>query len=131
MATEEKDVKALAEANALSKSGKHKEAFAAYDAFLKEYPSSKLAPQALYGMGYSQFALKNYKSSIATQQKLIDAHPDSDQAPEAMYNMANSQIQLGQVTNAKKSLRDLIAKHPNAEIIPTAQKRLKALEALK
>lgn len=131
MATEEKDVKALAEANALSKSGKHKEAFAAYDAFLKEYPSSKLAPQALYGMGYSQFALKNYKSSIATQQKLIDAHPDSDQAPEAIYNMANSQIQLGQVTNAKKSLRDLIAKHPNAEIIPTAQKRLKALEALK
>jgi len=130
VAVEEKDAKALAEANALSQSGKHKEAFAAYDAFLKEFASSKLAPEALYGMGYSQFVLKNYKSSIVTQQKLLDTHPDSDKAPEAMYSMANSQIQLGQVTNAKKTLRDLIAKHPNAEIAPTAQKRLKALEAL-
>lgn len=129
--TDEKDVKAFAEAEALSQSAKHKEAFAAYDAFLKEYPTSKRASDALYGMGYSQFALKNYKSSIATQQKLLEAHPDSAKAPDAMYNMANSQIQLGQVTNAKKTLRELISKHPNAEIIPSAQKRLKALEALK
>jgi TolA-binding protein len=90
-----------------------------------------LAPDALYGMGYSQFALKNYKSSIATQQKVVDLHPDSPKVPDAMYNMANSQIQLGQVTNAKKTLRSLIEKHPNAEIIPSAQKRLKTLEALK
>ena len=128
---EEKDVKAFAEADVLSKSAKHKEAFAAFDAFLKEYPNSKLAPDALYGMGYSQFALKNYKSSIATQQKVIDLHPESAKVPDAMYNMANSQIQLGQVTNAKKTLRSLIEKHPNAEIIPSAQKRLKTLEALK
>lgn len=130
-AVEEKDVKAFAEADALTKSAKHKEAFAAYDAFLKEYPTSNFVPDALYGMGYAQFALKNYKSSIATQQKLIDGHADHPRVPEAMYNVANSQIQLGQVTNAKKTLKELIAKHPNAEVIPTAQKRLKALEALK
>jgi TolA-binding protein len=48
-----------------------------------------------------------------------------------MFNMANSQIQLGQVTNAKKTLRTLIAKYPDAEATPSAQKRLKALEAIK
>ncbi len=128
---EEKDVIAFADADSLSKSAKHKEAFAAFDTFLKEYPGSKLAPDALYGMGYSQFALKNYKSSIATQQKVIDLHPTSPKAPDAMYNQANSQIQLGQVTNAKKTLRSLVDKHPNAEITPSAQKRLKALEGLK
>lgn len=128
---EEKDAKAFADADALSKSAKHKEAFAAFDTFLKEHPTSKLAPDALYGMGYSQFALKNYKSSIATQQKVIDLHPDSPKVPDAMYNMANSQIQLGQVTSAKKTLRDLIAKHPDATVTPSAQKRLKALEGLK
>jgi tol-pal system protein YbgF len=128
---EEKDVKAFADADSLSKSAKHKEAFAAFDGFLKEYPNSKLVPDALYGMGYSQFALKNYKSSIATQQKVVDLHPTSPKVPEAMYNQANSQIQLGQVTNAKKTLRNLIEKHPDAEITPSAQKRLKALEGLK
>ncbi|OYY50049.1 MAG: tol-pal system protein [Methylophilales bacterium 28-44-11] len=128
---EEKDVKAFAEAEALTKSVKHKEAFAAYDAFLKEYPTSKLVPDALFGMGYAQFALKNYKSSIATQQKLMDAYAEHAKAPEAMYNVANSQIQLGQITNAKKTLKELMVKYPNAEVIPTAQKQLKALEALK
>lgn len=128
---EEKDIKAFAEADSLSKSAKHKEAFTAFDSFLKDYPNSKLAPDALYGMGYTQFALKNYKSSIATQQKVIDLHAESPKVPDAMYSMANSQIQLGQVTNAKKTLRDLVAKYPDAEVTPNAQKRLKMLEALK
>ena len=128
---EEKDAKAFADANALSQSAKHKEAFAAFDAFLKEYPNSKLVADALYGMGYSQFALKNYKSSIATQQKVIDLHPDSSKVPDAMFNMANGQIQLGQVSSAKKTLRDLVAKYPDAALTPSAQKRLKALEAIK
>jgi len=118
-------------ANGLSKESKHKEAFNAYDKFLKDYPNSTFAADAKYGLGYSQFALKNYKSSMATQQKLIDAHPESPKVPDAMLNMANSQIQLGLVPGAKKTLRDLIAKFPNSDVIPTAQKRLKALEAIK
>lgn len=118
-------------ANGLSRESKHKDAFNAYDKFLKDYPNSALAPEAKYGLGYSQFALKNYKSAIATQQKLIDMHQDSPKVPDAMFNMANSQIQLGQVSNAKKTLRDLVAKFPNSEVTPTAQKRLKALEAIK
>lgn len=128
---EEKDLKAFADADSLSKSAKHKEAFAAFDSFLKLYPTSKLAPDALYGMGYSQFALKSYKSSIATQQKVLDLHPDSAKVPDAMFNMANSQIQLGLVANAKRTLRELIAKFPDAAVTPAAQRRLKALEAIK
>ncbi len=118
-------------ANGLSKESKHKDAFNAYDKFLKDYPNSTLAAEATYGLGYSQFALKNYKSSIATQQKVIDLHPESPKVPDAMLNMANSQIQLGLVPGAKKTLRDLIAQFPNSEVTPTAQKRLKALEAIK
>ncbi|MDO9150017.1 MAG: YbgF trimerization domain-containing protein [Methylotenera sp.] len=118
-------------ANGLSKESKHKDAFNAYDKFLKDYPTSSYAHEAMYGLGYSQFALKNYKSSIATQQKLIDTYADSPKLPDAMFNMANSQIQLGLVLGAKKTLRDLIAKFPNSELTPTAHKRLKALEAIR
>ena len=128
---EEKDVVAFSEAESLSKSAKHREAFAAFDLFLKEHPTSRLVPDALYNMGYSQFSLKNYKSSIATQQKLVVMHPESVKVPDALYNMANSQIQISQIANAKKTLKDLIDKHPTAEIIPSAQKRLKMLDAFK
>ena len=118
-------------ANGLSKEGKHKDAFTAYDKFLKDYPASSFAPDAIYGLGYSQFALRSYKSAIATQQKLLDLHGTSPKVPDAMFNIANSQIQLGQVTNAKKTLKELVAKYPNAEVTPSAQKRLKALEAIR
>lgn len=118
-------------ADGLSREGKHKDAFSAYDKFLKDYPSSPLVPEAHYGMGYSQYGLKSYKAAIATQQKLISQYPESLKVPFAMMNIANSQIQLGQVTSAKKTLRDLIAKFPNSDVTPTAQKRLKALEAIK
>ena len=128
---ESEEEKQLEAANALSKDAKHKDAFAAYDKFLKDFPGSALAADAMYGLGYSQFALKNYKSAIATQQKLLDAHPDSAKAPDAMMNMANSQIQLGQVAAAKKTLRELVKKFPNSEVTPTAQKRLKALESIR
>lgn len=127
---ESEEQKHLAQAQALSKEAKHKEAFAAYDKFLKDYPQSTSAADAMYGLGYSQFALKNYKSSIATQQKLLDSYPTSSKAADAMLNMANSQIQLGQVAAAKKTLRDLIKKFPESEAAPVAQKRLKALESI-
>jgi len=123
--------KQLDAANALSKESKHKEAFNAYDKFLKDYPNSPLAADAMYGLGYSQFALKNYKSAIATQQKLLDTHPETAKAPDAMLNIANSQIQLGQVVAAKKTLRELVKKFPDSEVTPTAQKRLKVLESIK
>lgn len=123
--------RALAEAESLNQSGKHKEAFNAYDAFLKTYSGSKLVPDALYGMGYSQFGLKNYKSAIATQQKFLDSYPTHALAANAMMNMANSQIQLGQIPESKKTLKNLISTYPSAEVTPSAQKRLKVLESIK
>jgi len=130
-AKETDELKQLEAANALSKDAKYKEAFSAYDKFLKDYPGSASAADAMYGLGYSQFALKNYKSAIATQQKLLDTHAESAKVPDAMMNMANSQIQLGQVAAAKKTLRDLVRKFPDSEVTPTAQKRLKALETIR
>jgi len=133
-ATSEKDTpekQALEIANGYSKSGKHKEAFAAFDQFLKEYPKSRMVDEAKYGLGFSQYSLKNYKSAIATQQKLIDTHPESIKLPEAWMNIGNSQVQLGQIPAAKKSYRTLIEKFPQSDLVPTAQKRLKLLESIK
>ncbi|MEQ1600295.1 MAG: tol-pal system protein YbgF [Methylophilaceae bacterium] len=115
----------------LSKAGKHKEAFEAFDKFLQNYPASGRAADAQFNVGYSQFMLKNYKAAIATQQKLIKQYPDSAKLPEAMFNIANCEIQLSQIAAAKKTLRDLLKEYPGSEISPSAKKRLTALEALK
>lgn len=117
-------------ANGLSAENKYKDAFNAYDKFIKDYPNSAFSADAKYGLGYAQFALKNYKSAMITQQKIIDLHPESSKVPLAMFNLANNQIQLGLVPDAKKTLRTLLSQFPNHEVIPNVQRRLKALESI-
>ena len=126
--SENKDYEA---AQALTKAGKHKEAFDAYDKFLQTYPTSSHAPEAQYWLGYAQFSLKNYKAAIATQQKLIKQFPDSPKVPDAMFNIANCQIQLADIDGAKKTLHELLDKYPSSEVAPVAKKRLTVLESIK
>ncbi len=129
--TEEAENKALDNAQLLLKAGKYKEAFEAFDKFIQSYSNSKQVPTAQYGLGYSQFSLKNYKAAIATQQKLVTQFPDSPKVPDAKFNIANCQIQLSDVEGAKKTLKDLIAQHPASELIPNAKRRLTILESIK
>ena len=125
---EQKDFDA---AQALTKAGKHKEAFDAYDKYLQTFPNGKNSPEAMYLLGYSQFSLKNYKAAIATQQKMIKQFPDSPKQPDAYFNIANAQIQLADVDGAKKTLRDLLTKYPESEVAPNAKRRLSVLESIK
>ena len=50
---------------------KYKEAFDALDKFVVNYPSSELLPEAKYNLGYTQFALRNYKAAINTFNKIV------------------------------------------------------------
>jgi len=125
------EVKDFEAAQALSRAGKHKEAFEAFGKFLQTYPTSSRAPDAQYALGYAQFSLKNYNAAIATQQKLLRQFPDSPKAPDAAFNVANSQIQLADIDGAKKTLRDLLAKYPASEVAPKAKSRLTVLDSIK
>jgi tol-pal system protein YbgF len=128
---EEAENKALDNAQLILKAGKYKEAFEAFDKFIQSYSNSKQLPTAQYGLGYSQFSLKNYKAAMATQQKLVAQFPDSPKVPDAKFNIANCQIQLSDIESAKKTLKDLIAQHPTSELIPSAKRRLTILESIK
>lgn len=128
VADESKDYDA---AQALSKAGKYKEAFDAYEKFLQTYPNSSFVPDAQYSLGYTQFSLKNYRAAIATQQKLIKQYPDHPKVPDAMFSIANSQIQLSDIDGAKATLRNLLGKYPDSGVAPAAKKRLSVLESIK
>ena len=127
----EAELKAFADAQTLSNTGKFKEAFEAYEDFLKTYPNSTHAPDALYSLGYSQYSLKNYTASLSTQQKFLAQYPNHVKVPEAMFNAANSQIQLSDIDGAKKMLKALLEQHPNSEIASSAKKRLTVLNSIK
>ncbi len=112
----------------LFKIGNYQGAIAAFQNFLKTYPSGNLAPSAQYWIGNAYFALRDFKNAIARQQKLLSGYPDSQKAPDAMLNIASSQLELGDNATARKTLDELIAKYPVSDAADKAKRRLSAIK---
>ncbi len=103
-------------------------AIAAFGDFLKAYPSSTLAANAQYWIGYSHFAQKDYKAALAHQQKLIVTYPSSNKVPDALFNIAACQLAMGETANGRKTLEDIVAKHPGTQAATLAARRLSELK---
>jgi tol-pal system protein YbgF len=106
------------------KAGNYPAAIASFNAFVKNYGKSPLAPSAYYWIGNSQFALKDYRAAIATQRQLVAAFPGNSKAPDALLNIATSQFELGDSASSRRTLEELIAKHPQSEAAAKARQRL-------
>ena len=77
------------------KSGNFAAAVTSFQAFVRTYPRSPLAPSAIYWSGNAQYALKDFRGAITTQRQLLAAYPDSQKVPDAMLNIASCQVELG------------------------------------
>lgn len=113
---------------ALFRDAKYTDAIGGFKNFLKAYPGSTLAANAQYWIGYSYYALKDYKTSLAHQQKLVATYPDSPKVPDALLNVATNQIELNDMAAARKTLKDLVAKHPGTPAAKLAARRLAAIK---
>lgn len=103
-------------------------AIAGFGDFLKAYPSSTLAANAQYWIGYSYFAQKDYKSALAQQQKLIATYPASNKVPDALFNIGASQLALGETANGRRTLQEVVARHPGTQAATLASRRLAELK---
>jgi tol-pal system protein YbgF len=106
------------------KAGNYPAAIASFNAFVKNYGKSPLAPSAHYWIGNSQFALKDYRAAIATQRQLVAAFPGNPKVPDALLNIATSQFELGDGAASRRTLEELIAKHPQSDAAVKARQRL-------
>ncbi|MHB1187791.1 tol-pal system protein YbgF [Thiobacillus sp.] len=103
-------------------------AIVGFNGFIKAYPDSALASNAQYWIGYSYYALKDYKTALAHQQKLLVLYPASNKVPDALLNIATSQLALDDTVSARKTLEDLVAKHPGTQAATLAARRLSTLK---
>ena len=106
------------------KAGSYPAAIASFNAFVKNYGKSPLAPSAYYWIGNSQFALKDYRGAIATQRQLVAAFPGNAKVPDALLNIATSQFELNDAAASRRTLEELIAKYPQSEAAIKARQRL-------
>jgi tol-pal system protein YbgF len=100
---------------------------AAFGDFLRRYPQSGYNPSALFWMGNSQYALRDYPSAVNNFRGMIATAPEHPKASEAALSIANCQIEMKDTAAARKTLTDLITVYPRSEAALAAQDRLARL----
>ena len=106
------------------KQGNYGASIAAFQSFMTGFSASPLVPSAQYWIGNAHYALRDFKSAIATQQKLLQTWPDNAKAPDALLNIASSQLESGDVKAARESLQSLVKRYPTSPAAEQARQRL-------
>jgi tol-pal system protein YbgF len=109
------------------KSAKYKDALAAFQGFIKNYPDSNLQPSAHYWAASSYYQMKDYGRAADLFGVLAKNWPNDAKAPDALLAAANAQIEAGDTKTARGTLESLVAKYPSSNAAASAKSRLKSL----
>jgi tol-pal system protein YbgF len=112
------------EALAAFQAGQLKKADAGFTAFVRKYDASPYLPLALYWLGNTKYALKEYPSAITQLQSLIKTYQKHPRIPAAMLTLGNCQLESGNKTSARKTYGALIASFPDTEVAVEARQML-------
>ncbi len=98
------------------------EAFAAYQAFLQEYPRHALYPDMLHRVGrLQQNVFLDAGAAEAVYQQTIAAFPDSRAADRAAFDLAHIAIAQGQLDEARLRFNRLIERLRTGELAEQAR----------
>jgi TolA-binding protein len=115
------------EAEALFRLKRFSEARSAYDTVVRADASSPLAPEALYGYGWSELELKRPEPAVTAFRDLTSTWPEHAVAPAATLQLARAYIELKRYNDAMPLLTSFAAKYPTSKLVPAAQYQLGAL----
>ncbi len=107
--------------------GQYKETVDTLMAFMTLYPDSNLAPTALFYLGSSRYAQKDFKGAMTQLQGMVQKYPDQIRAPDALLVIAGCQIELNNRPAAKATLQRIVKDYKGTPAAETATKRLQLL----
>lgn len=94
---------------------------------ITRFPKSGYLPSALFWLGNSQYATRDYKEAIVNFRIMLSAAPDHVRAAEALLSIANCQIELKDVPGARKTLDELLKSYPQSDAAAAGKERLARL----
>jgi tol-pal system protein YbgF len=84
--------------------------------FLREYPSDRLAPEALYWLGESLYQQQQYRDAAESFLAVSTKYETTARAPEALLRLGQSLAALGEKEAACASLGEVLRKYPHASL---------------
>jgi tol-pal system protein YbgF len=101
---------------------------AAFSELIRRYPQSGYVPSALFWLGNSQYANRDYQGAINNFRAMIAQAPDHPKSSEAALSIANCQVELKDTRAARKTLDDLVKVYPQSEAAVAARDRLSKMK---
>jgi tol-pal system protein YbgF len=111
------------------KAGSYSVAISGFQGFLKQYPSSALAPNAEYWLGEAHYVNRDFAAAQSAFQAVLDRWPSSSKAPDAMLDLGNTQLAQGETAKGRATLSQVASQFPGTDAAARAQARLKQLAA--
>src|SRR2546427_3573856 len=109
------------EAETLFRLRRFTEARAAYDAVVKTDAAAPRAPEALYGLAWSDLELGRPETAIAELRELLARWPDHALVPSATLHLARTLAEQKRFGDALPFLEGFATKYPNHKQLPDAQ----------
>ncbi len=114
---------------AAMRKGEFAQAQSAFGSFLQRHAGSGYQASALFWLGNAQYAVRNYKESVASLRAMLAESPEHVRAPEAMLVLANALVELKEPRPVvRRSLEELVRTHPQSEAATVARDRLSKLK---
>jgi tol-pal system protein YbgF len=85
-----------------------------FRAFLKQYPSDRLTPDAHYWLGETMFQRQRYQDAADSFLVVVRNYDTSGKAPDALLRLGQSLAAIGQKEMACASLAEVGRKYPRA-----------------
>jgi len=96
----------------------------AFGSFIKTYPDSEYAANAMYWIGECHYTQRNYSQAITVFNRVISLYPKGSKIPDAMLKIGFSYISMNDQARAKSALQSLVDKYPNSPAAVKARERL-------
>jgi len=84
--------------------------------FLQKYPSDRLAGEAQYWLGESQFQQQQYRDAAEAFLAVSTKYETTARAPDALLRLGQSLAALGEKEAACASLGEVLRKYPHASL---------------
>jgi tol-pal system protein YbgF len=88
----------------------------AFAAFLRQYPSDRLAPEAQFWMGEALFQSQRYRDAAEAFLAVSTKYETTARAPDALLRLGMSLAALGEKEAACASLGEVLRKYPRASL---------------
>lgn len=110
--------------------GRYGTARAAFEEFLRQFPTSDSAPDAIYGIAQTHEYEGKLPSADSAYQLVAEKYPASEKAPVALYKRAMMASRGGptQAARARSLFQQLVDKYPGSPEAELARERVKAPE---